>query len=88
MRCAAAVTSSCLIGHPFNPPHIIQLVEVDGGTKTSPAAIQQAGDVLRVDRKGGIKHFMEQLMDPLAAMIKTLGNPNITPELIQSPKAF
>jgi 3-hydroxyacyl-CoA dehydrogenase/sugar lactone lactonase YvrE len=32
----------CLIGHPFNPPHIIPLVEVVGGTKTSPEAIQQA----------------------------------------------
>lgn len=32
----------CVIGHPFNPPHIIPLVEVVGGTKTSPAAIEQA----------------------------------------------
>jgi 3-hydroxyacyl-CoA dehydrogenase/sugar lactone lactonase YvrE len=31
-----------LIGHPFNPPHIIPLVEVVGGTKTSPEAVQQA----------------------------------------------
>jgi len=31
-----------LIGHPFNPPHIIPLVEVVGGTKTSPDAIEQA----------------------------------------------
>ena len=31
-----------LIGHPFNPPHIIPLVEVVGGVKTSPEAIQQA----------------------------------------------
>src|SRR6185436_4504470 len=27
-----------LVGHPFNPPHIIPLVEVVGGTKTSPEA--------------------------------------------------
>jgi 3-hydroxyacyl-CoA dehydrogenase len=32
----------CLIGHPFNPPHIIPLVEVVAGSKTSPAAIAQA----------------------------------------------
>jgi 3-hydroxyacyl-CoA dehydrogenase len=32
----------CLIGHPFNPPHIIPLVEVVGGAKTAPAAIEQA----------------------------------------------
>ena len=31
-----------LVGHPFNPPHIIPLVEVVGGTKTSPEAIQRA----------------------------------------------
>ena len=31
-----------VIGHPFNPPHIIRLVEVVGGSKTSPDAIQQA----------------------------------------------
>src|SRR6266849_1254082 len=32
----------CLIGHPFNPPHMIPLVEVVGGSKTSPEAIEQA----------------------------------------------
>jgi 3-hydroxyacyl-CoA dehydrogenase len=32
----------CLIGHPFNPPHIIPLVEVVGGSKTSPEALQRA----------------------------------------------
>src|SRR5882757_4430839 len=31
-----------VIGHPFNPPHLIPLVEVVGGSKTSPDAIQQA----------------------------------------------
>lgn len=31
-----------LVGHPFNPPHMIPLVEVVGGAKTSPEAIQQA----------------------------------------------
>ena len=136
-----------LVGHPFNPPHIIPLVEVVGGTKTSPEAIQQAlafyksigkkpihlkkelaghvgnrlqaalykeimyliqHEVLSVEDAdvavsygpgprwgvmgpslqwhlgggaGGIQHFMDHLMDPLAAMIKTLGTPEITPEL-------
>jgi 3-hydroxyacyl-CoA dehydrogenase len=139
-----------LVGHPFNPPHIIPLVEVVGGAKTSPEAIQQAmsfyasigkkaihlkkelpghvanrlqaalyreilyliqQDVLSVEDvdaavcygpgvrwgvmgqnlqwhlgggAGGIKHFMEHLMDPLAGMMKTLGNPDITPELKQT----
>src|SRR5262249_39668975 len=136
-----------LIGHPFNPPHIIPLVEVVGGTKTSPDAIQQAlafyasigkkSIYLRMELAGhvgnrlqaalyrevmyliqqgvlsvadadvavsygpglrwgvmgpslqwhlgggagGIKHFMDHLLDPLAGMIKTLGTPDVTPEL-------
>ena len=137
----------CVIGHPFNPPHIIPLVEVVGGSKTSPAAIQQAmafyaaigkkpillhkelpghvgnrlqaalyREVMHLIQQGvlsvadaddavswgpglrwgvmgpslqwhlgggsgGIAHFMEHLMDPLAGMIKTLGTPEITPDL-------
>ncbi|MFD8423300.1 3-hydroxyacyl-CoA dehydrogenase NAD-binding domain-containing protein [Streptomyces sp. NPDC059466] len=31
-----------LIGHPFNPPHIIPLVEVVGGTRTAPEAVREA----------------------------------------------
>jgi carnitine 3-dehydrogenase len=31
-----------VIGHPFNPPHVIPLVEVVGGTKTAPQTIQDA----------------------------------------------
>ncbi len=140
----------CLVGHPFNPPHVIPLVEVVGGVKTAPDAIQRAMQfyaaigkkpvrlhkelpghvanrlqaalyrevmyliqqgVLSVEDAddavsygpglrwgvmgpslqwhlgggpGGIKHFMEHLMDPLAGMIKTLGNPDITPDLKQT----
>src|SRR5213083_1247485 len=139
-----------LVGHPFNPPHIIPLVEVVGGTKTSPEAIQQAMEfyasigkkpihlkkelpghvanrfqaalyremlyliqenVLSVEDTdaavcfgpglrwgvmgqslqwhlgggaGGIKHFMEHLMDPLQGMMQSLGTPIITPELKQT----
>jgi carnitine 3-dehydrogenase len=140
----------CLIGHPFNPPHIIPLVEVVGGAKTSPEAIEQAmafyasigkkpihllkafpghvanrlqaalykevvylvqqgvlsvadadiavsyGPGLRWGvmgpslqwhvggGAGGIRHYMEHLMDPLAGLMKTLGNPDITGELKQT----
>jgi 3-hydroxyacyl-CoA dehydrogenase len=140
----------CVIGHPFNPPHMIPLVEVVGGKNTSPDAIQQAmafyasigkkpihlrkelpghaanrlqaalykevvylieQGMLSVEDadaavswgpglrwgvmgpsllwhlgggEGGIRHFMEHLMDPLAAMMKTLGNPEITAELKQT----
>src|SRR6185295_17986508 len=131
----------------FNPPHIIPLVEVVGGTQTSPEAIQRAmafyasigkkpillnkelpghvanrlqaalyrevmyliqqgvlsvadaddavsyGPGLRWGvmgpslqwhlggGSGGIKHFTEHLMDPLAGMMKVLGTPDVTPEL-------
>jgi carnitine 3-dehydrogenase len=32
----------CLIAHPFNPPHLIPLVELVGGEATSPAALDAA----------------------------------------------
>jgi 3-hydroxyacyl-CoA dehydrogenase len=139
-----------IVGHPFNPPHIVPLVEVVGGTATSPDAVRRAmrfyasigkkpihlrkelpghvanrlqaalyreilhlidQDVLSVEEAdtavsygpglrwgvmgqslqwhlgggaGGINHFMEQLMDPLVAMMQTLGNPSVTPELKQT----
>jgi carnitine 3-dehydrogenase len=31
-----------VIGHPFNPPHVIPLVEVVGGTKTAPETVDAA----------------------------------------------
>jgi carnitine 3-dehydrogenase len=31
-----------VVGHPFNPPHLIPLVEVVGGAQTAPAAIARA----------------------------------------------
>src|SRR6201999_2640859 len=139
-----------IVGHPFNPPHIIPLVEVVGGSTTSPAAIEQAmrfyasiakkpihlrkelpghvanrlqaalyremlyligQGVLSVEEAdtavsygpglrwgvmgqslqwhlgggtGGIKHFMEHLMDPLVGMMKSLGNPEVTTEVKQT----
>ncbi len=36
--------SRVLIGHPFNPPHLIPLVEVVPGEKTSKAAVQETID--------------------------------------------
>jgi 3-hydroxyacyl-CoA dehydrogenase len=38
----AAHPERCVIGHPFNPPHLIPLVEVVGGAKTSPETIERA----------------------------------------------
>jgi carnitine 3-dehydrogenase len=37
----------CVIGHPFNPPHLIPLVEVVGGAKTSPETITKAMNFYR-----------------------------------------
>jgi 3-hydroxyacyl-CoA dehydrogenase len=36
-----------VIGHPFNPPHLIPLVEVVGGTTGSPEAVQAAVEFYR-----------------------------------------
>lgn len=41
MQSACRQPERCVIGHPLNPPHIIPLVEVVGGTKTSAQAVQQ-----------------------------------------------
>ena len=32
----------CVIGHPFNPPHLVPLVEIVGGAKTSEETIERA----------------------------------------------
>ena len=37
----------CVVGHPFNPVYLLPLVEVVGGAKTSPDAIQAAMQVYR-----------------------------------------
>jgi 3-hydroxyacyl-CoA dehydrogenase len=39
---AALHPERCVIGHPFNPPHLIPLVEVVGGTRTSEQTVQRA----------------------------------------------
>jgi 3-hydroxyacyl-CoA dehydrogenase len=137
----------CVIGHPFNPPHLIPLVEIVGGAKTSEATIQRATDfytglgkqavrvhkevpghvanrlqaalarevyylvsegvvsVADVDKalswgpglrwgimgqvllnhlgggEDGIEHFFEQFTGPMTAWWKTLGSPELTPEV-------
>jgi 3-hydroxyacyl-CoA dehydrogenase len=34
----------CVIGHPFHPPHLIPLVEIVGGAKTSEDALERAAE--------------------------------------------
>jgi 3-hydroxyacyl-CoA dehydrogenase len=41
---AASHPERCVIAHPFNPPHLIPLVEIVGGAKTSEATIQHAAE--------------------------------------------
>jgi 3-hydroxyacyl-CoA dehydrogenase len=42
MQSASKHPERCVIGHPFNPPHVIPLVEVVAGKKTSPETVQRA----------------------------------------------
>jgi len=44
MQSACKHPERCVIGHPFNPPHVIPLVEVVAGSKTSPETVQRAID--------------------------------------------
>jgi 3-hydroxyacyl-CoA dehydrogenase len=137
----------CVIGHPFNPPHLIPLVEIVGGAKTSEVTIQRAtqfyaglgkqpvllhkelpghvanrlqaaimrevyylvseGVLSAADAdtalswgpglrwgimgnmmlnhlgggQGGIEHFFHQFAGPVTAWWKSLGQPELTPEV-------
>jgi 3-hydroxyacyl-CoA dehydrogenase len=42
MQSACKHPERCVTGHPFNPPHIVPLVEVVGGAKTSPETVERA----------------------------------------------
>jgi 3-hydroxyacyl-CoA dehydrogenase len=42
MQSACKHPERCVIGHPFNPPHVVPLVEVVAGEKTSQETVQRA----------------------------------------------
>src|SRR6202163_1196288 len=42
MQSACKYPERCVIGHPFNPPHMVPLVEVVAGAKTSPETVERA----------------------------------------------
>jgi len=42
MQSACKHPERCVIGHPFNPPHMVPLVEVVAGAKTSPETVERA----------------------------------------------
>ncbi|GGF49247.1 hydroxyacyl-CoA dehydrogenase [Aliidongia dinghuensis] len=144
---AAAHPERCVIGHPFNPPHLIPLVEIVGGAQTSEETIRRADEfytsigrkTVRIRKEmpghvanrlqaalarevyylvaegvvsaadvdtalswgpglrwgimgnmmlnhlgggaGGIEHFFQQFAGPMMAWWKTLGSPELTPEV-------
>jgi 3-hydroxyacyl-CoA dehydrogenase len=41
---AAAHPERCVIAHPFNPPHLVPLVEIVGGAKTSETTMRRAAE--------------------------------------------
>jgi len=41
---AASHPERCVIAHPFNPPHLVPLVEIVGGAKTSKNTIERAAE--------------------------------------------
>jgi 3-hydroxyacyl-CoA dehydrogenase len=41
---AASHPERCVIAHPFNPPHLIPLVEIVGGAKTSETTIERVAE--------------------------------------------
>jgi len=54
-----------VLGHPFNPPHLIPLVEVGGGKQTSPEAIERALNFYRAMGKHPI-HLRREIMGHVA----------------------
>lgn len=50
-----------VIGHPFNPPHVLPLVEVVGGVLTSEATVQKAYDFYALIGKQPIKLNVERM---------------------------
>jgi 3-hydroxyacyl-CoA dehydrogenase len=42
MQSACKHPERCVTGHPFNPPHVIPLVEVVAGARTSPQTVERA----------------------------------------------
>jgi len=49
----------CVIGHPFNPPHLMPLVEIVGGAKTSEDTIQRVTEFYRSMGKRTIRLHKE-----------------------------
>jgi carnitine 3-dehydrogenase len=55
MATTAADPARLVVGHPFNPPYLIPLVEVVGGPGTDPAVTTRAADFYRATGKSVIE---------------------------------
>jgi 3-hydroxyacyl-CoA dehydrogenase len=60
-----------VIGHPFNPPHLIPLVEVVGGAKTDAAAVQWALEFYRAVGKHPI-HLRKEVPAHIANRLQAV----------------
>ena len=49
----------CVIGHPFNPPHLMPLVEIVGGAKTSEETIARAAEFYTAMGKRTVRLYKE-----------------------------
>ncbi|MGY3549007.1 3-hydroxyacyl-CoA dehydrogenase [Bradyrhizobium sp. USDA 4472] len=59
----------CVIGHPFNPPHMMPLVEVVAGAKTSPETVHRALEFYRSIGKKAI-HVRKEMVGHVANRIQ------------------
>jgi 3-hydroxyacyl-CoA dehydrogenase len=56
---ATAHPERCVIAHPFNPPHLIPLVEIVGGAKTSEDTIRRATQFYQAIGKQTVRLYKE-----------------------------
>src|SRR5215469_6014664 len=56
---ARAHPERCVIAHPFNPPHLIPLVEIVGGAQTSEETIRQATQFYQSIGKQTVRLYKE-----------------------------
>ncbi len=84
MQSRCTYPQRCVLGHPFNPPHVIPLVEVVGGEHTSEDCIQRTMDFYREVGKHPIRlnreirgHIANRLQAAVWREVMHLVNENI-----------
>jgi 3-hydroxyacyl-CoA dehydrogenase len=56
---AASHPERCIIAHPFNPPHLIPLLEIVGGAKTSEETVRRTTEFYRSIGKQTVRLYRE-----------------------------